>query len=791
MEKDRPILNSKTRIWLHFYLSTAYISGGMICFLPYFFPEMVGGQENLRSTLWAGGLLFFLGMSIVLLQAVKHEKIKDILILAVMLFSIPVVTLGFIEYAGITVWAFPAVLMFASLVFNTRVPLILITAMSVVTQLLVWINVPVKSVQVDEFDYVMRIGIYIIALWLGLFINRVYIERLKENSRQIEFQKLISDISFDFISVSQLNFDGNINAVLKKTGLFLKVDRTYIFLLNSQDSTMNYACEWCREGGAPERERVQQFPLETFPWGMEQLRGNKLIYIKDVDKLPDEAAPEKEQLIRRGVKSAVIIPIVENGEILGVMGFDSFLSHKSWPDEYIQMLKILSNLLANGLLKIKSEEKIEHLAYYDYLTGLPNRLLFSDRLVRSLRLAGRDERLTGIIFLDLDSFKMVNDTMGHSAGDTVLQEVASGLTRRLEKTDTVARFGGDEFLIMVNNLEDYESIVGVADRVMEMFEIPFSVNGQTFFITGSAGIAVYPFDGEDAETLIKNADIAMYMAKNSGKNQYALCTADMNEKVKKDVRLSNSLYQAEERNELVVCYQPQIRLQTGGIVGLEALLRWNHPELGMILPRVFIPLAEANGTISSIGQWVLKTAIRQNKKWQDMGFPHLRMAINISPVQFNNPDFAENLNQLLKEEGLSPKYLELEITESVATKESGHILNTLNKLKQLGVTISIDDFGREYSSLNRLKTLPVDRIKIDMQFVHGIEGSEKDQAITKVIINLAKNLGLEVLAEGVETMPQLDFLNKKMCDEVQGYYYFKPMTAEEIEEILAGSVRKL
>ncbi|MFT4007071.1 MAG: GAF domain-containing protein [Lacrimispora sp.] len=358
MKKDRPILNSKTRIWLHFYLSTAYISGGMICFLPYFFPEMVGGQENLRSTLWAGGLLFFLGMSIVLLQAVKHEKIKDILILAVMLFSIPVVTLGFIEYAGITVWAFPAVLMFASLVFNTRVPLILITAMSVVTQLLVWINVPVKSVQVDEFDYVMRIGIYIIALWLGLFINRVYIERLKENSRQIEFQKLISDISFDFISVSQLNFDGNINAVLKKTGLFFKVDRTYIFLLNSQDSTINYACEWCREGGAPERERVQQVPLETFPWGMEQLRGNKLIYIKDVDKLPDEAAPEKEQLIRRGVKSAVIIPIVENGEILGVMGFDSLLSHKSWPDEYIQMLKILSNLLANGLLKIKSKKKL-------------------------------------------------------------------------------------------------------------------------------------------------------------------------------------------------------------------------------------------------------------------------------------------------------------------------------------------------------------------------------------------------------------------------------------------------
>lgn len=777
------MLNLKTRTWLHFYLSIAYISGGMICFLLYFFPETGSGQESL-STLWTGGLLLFLGISAVVLRAVKCEEIKDILILAVMLFGIPVVIIGFIEYAGITAWAIPVVLMFASLVFNTRVPLLLITAMSVVTQLLLWINVPEKMVQVDEFDYVIRIGIYLIALWLGLFINRVNIERLKENSCQIEFQKLISDISFDFISVSQSNFHGNINAMLKKAGLFFQVDRTYIFWINDQDSTMTYVCEWCRERTSPEREKIQQIPLETFPWGMEQLKGNRIICIEDVNKLPEEAAPEKKGLIRRGVKSAVVIPVVENGEILGFMGFDSLLSHKSWSDDCIQMLKILSNLLTNGLLKIKSEEKIEHMAYYDYLTGLPNRLLFSERLVRSFRLAKQDARLVGIIFLDLDSFKMINDTMGHSAGDTILQEVAAGLTKRLRKTDTVARFGGDEFLIMVNDLEDYDSIKGVADTVMAMFETPFNINGQAFFITGSAGIAVYPFDGEDTETLIKNADIAMYMAKNGGKNQYALCAEDMNEKVNTNVSLSNGLYGVEARDELVIYYQPQIRLQTGNIVGLEALLRWNHPKLGMLLPRVFIPLAEVNGTISSIGQWVLRTAIRQNKKWQDMGLPHLRMAINISPFQFNNPDFAENLDRILKEEGLNPRYLELEITESIATKESEHILDILNKLKQLGVTISIDDFGKEYSFLNRLKTLPVDRIKIDMQFVQGIEGSEKDQAITKVIINLAKNLGIEVLAEGVETVSQMEFLNKRMCDEVQGYYYFKPMTAEEIEDML-------
>ncbi len=357
------------------------------------------------------------------------------------------------------------------------------------------------------------------------------------------------------------------------------------------------------------------------------------------------------------------------------------------------------------------------------------------------------------------------------------------MTQRLRKTDTIARFGGDEFLILVNNLANEMDMARIADNIMEMFAHPFNVEDQEFFITGSAGVAVYPFDGEDAETLIKNADIAMYIAKEQGKNQYILCTNDMKEEVKKNIRLSNQLHRVQERNELAVYYQPQVRLSTGEIVGLEALLRWRHPDMGMIPPKAFIPLAEMNGTINSIGEWVLKTAVYQNKRWQQMGFPHLRIAVNLSVIQFGNPNFVSNMDKLLKESGLDPKYLELEITESVATKEGTHIVGALNKLKQLGVSISIDDFGTEYSSLNRLKALPIDRIKIDMQFIQGIERSEKDQAITKIIINLAKSLGLEVLAEGVETMPQLEFLNQKMCDDVQGFYYYKPMPADEIEKL--------
>lgn len=784
-DDDELILNSETRSKLYYYLSFAFLAGGLICALAYFFPHMVQGEESMLAMLYTGGLFFFLGIVILLSHLIKNEKVKESIIITAMLGSIPVVTLQFIDYAAVTVWVFPIVLMIISLIFNTRVPLILLTAVAIATQLLVWMNSPREAVQLDQFDHIIRIGIFIIAFLVGSFVNKTYVRRLEENIHQINFQKLISEISSDFVSVNQLSLDGKLDIMLNKIGHFFQVDRTYIFLINRQDSTMTYAYEWCNTGIPPEKEGIQAVPLDTFPWWIEQLNRNKLVCVEDVSKLPQQAVAEKEQLTQQGVQSVIVIPIEENGEMLGFMGLDSVTSLKKWSNYHIDLLKILSHLLADGLLKIKSEKEIEYMAYYDHLTGLPNRTLFSDRLTQAIHLAKRNERYVGVIFMDLDSFKMVNDTMGHSGGDILLKEVARGLMQRLRKTDTIARFGGDEFLILINNLADDEDIIKVADNIMEMFEHPFNVHGQEFFITGSAGVAIYPFDGEDAETLVKNADIAMYMAKAKGKNQYVLCTVDMKEEVKRNIKLSNNLYRAQERDEFTVYYQPQIKLNTGEIIGLEALLRWNHPEMGMIPPGIFIPLSEMNGTINNIGEWVLKTAVRQNKKWQDMGFPPLRIAVNLSIVQFSNPNFVNTVDRILKEADLSPKYLELEITESIATKEAAHVVDALTRLKQLGVSISIDDFGTEYSSLNRLKALPIDRIKIDMQFIQGIEGSEKDQAITKIIINLAKSLRLEVLAEGVETTPQLEFLNQGMCDEVQGYYYYKPMPAEEIEKLFS------
>ena len=431
-----------------------------------------------------------------------------------------------------------------------------------------------------------------------------------------------------------------------------------------------------------------------------------------------------------------------------------------------------------------SEEKVRHLAYHDHLTGLPNRLLLSQQLNHAILLSSRMGKMLAIMFLDLNDFKIVNDTMGHDKGDQLLIEVSKRLVNTLRKCDTVARIGGDEFIILIEDVEDVNNMNMVSEKILKSFNEPYILNNQDYFITTSIGIAIYPTDGDNAEEIIKNADIAMYKAKAKGKNQYVRCTPVMKTKVVETMKMVNSLYRALERNELELYYQPQVGCNSNEIVGLEALLRWNHPELGRVSPVEFIPIAEQTGLIIPIGEWVLRTACKQNKAWQDLGLPRIRVGVNLSVKQFQNDNLVKNVEEILMETGLDYQYLELEITESAVMKEKDLIIKALHEFKKLGIHIAIDDFGEEYSSLNYLKQLPVDRIKIPLTFIQGIDVSNTDEAITKAIIVLAKSMGLGVVAEGVETKNQLDFLNQQMCNEIQGFYYYKPMPAHEVEELL-------
>lgn len=459
-------------------------------------------------------------------------------------------------------------------------------------------------------------------------------------------------------------------------------------------------------------------------------------------------------------------------------------SHVELENKVLARTKELN--LANEELKneiesrIGMENKIRKMAYYDHLTGLANKKMFIDD-VNSIIAEHRGQQYSmAVLYLDLDSFKMINDTLGHAQGDELLKQVSERLISTVRMNDPIARVGGDEFLVMVQDNADERSVGLIASRLNDAFRRQFDLDGNEVYITVSIGIAVYPADGEDAETLIMNADIAMNKAKEKGKNKYELCNSTMKTSLQEIMTLTNQLYKAVSRNEFELYYQPQVDISSGMIVGFEALIRWNHPEMGMISPGRFIPIAEKTGLILPIGEWVLENACRQIKYWHDLGFPRVSVAVNLSVRQFMDYDLVGVVERILKETGLEPGYLELEITESILMEDTKYISETLQQLDRMGVKISIDDFGMKYSSLNYLKQIPLHRLKIDMSFVQGITVNHKDEIIIDGIISLAKNLGIDVLAEGVETLEQLDFLKNARCFTVQGYFLYQPMTAENI-----------
>ena len=446
--------------------------------------------------------------------------------------------------------------------------------------------------------------------------------------------------------------------------------------------------------------------------------------------------------------------------------------------------KAIEKLQDEVLEHQKTQEQIKYIAYHDTLTGLPNRNLLNELLVHSITLAERNNKCMAVLFLDIDGFKMINDSKGHGMGDQILQEVAERLLKTLRKSDVIARHGGDEFIVIIEELDNCSGVELIANKIINCFQEPFHLENQDYFLTTSVGVAVYPADGQTPDMLIKNADIAMYKAKENGKNQYLFCTPVMKDVANEMMELSTNLYRAIEKNELELYYQPQLSCHNNQIMGVEALIRWRHPVMGLISPAKFIPIAEKTGLILPIGEWVLRTACQQNKKWQEQGLPKIRMGVNLSLRQFHNNDLLNLVEAVLKETKLAPQYLELEITETIAMKEKSYIINTLNAFRQIGVSIAIDDFGTEYSSLSYLKHLPVDRLKVAMQFIRGIGIDHKDEALAKGIIVLAKSIGMNVIAEGVETKEQLEFLKNHNCDEIQGYYFFKPLAEAEMTKLL-------
>jgi diguanylate cyclase (GGDEF)-like protein/PAS domain S-box-containing protein len=436
----------------------------------------------------------------------------------------------------------------------------------------------------------------------------------------------------------------------------------------------------------------------------------------------------------------------------------------------------------------RAEEQIEFHAYHDVLTHLPNRKLFVDRLRQNIARARRTGKPMAVMFIDIDQFKSVNDTLGHTAGDELLLEMSQRLRACMRADDTVARIGGDEFTIILSELAHAEDAVTVALKILETVQQPISIGSMPVVVSASIGIALHPADGADPETLLRNADSAMYRAKESGRNTYQLCTSEMKQQATERRSLEMRLRKALHDNELVLHYQPQVSFATGRIVGVEALIRWPDPERGFIPPSVFIPIAEDSRIIVPLGEWVLRTACHQARQWRQSGLGPLRLAVNLSPRQFQQQGLVPMVRRILEETGLEPGVLELEITETAAMQNAETTITQLQALRAAGVGVSIDDFGTGYSSLNYLKRFPLTAVKIDSSFVHDLATNEDDAAIVSAVIGIARSLQLRVVAEGVETQEQFEFLHRRGCDEAQGYYFSRAVTADAISAMLGEPV---
>jgi diguanylate cyclase (GGDEF)-like protein/PAS domain S-box-containing protein len=469
--------------------------------------------------------------------------------------------------------------------------------------------------------------------------------------------------------------------------------------------------------------------------------------------------------------------------------------------EFIEEVKIAPIFQTDGSLshymaikdditeKKHTEERVHYLANYDLLTGLPNRAQLIERITYFINVAKRHEGEFAVMFLDLDHFKDINDMLGHSIGDILLVELAKRIQSTIREEDTVSRLGGDEFIFILPST----SVHGVAHVVEKLFETitkPFSIEQNELIVTASIGIAIYPIDGADPETLLKNADTAMYQAKQNGRNNYRFFTKAMQETLARNIQLTNALRHALEKDQLHVVYQPQVAITDAHIIGAEALLRWNHPELGAISPAEFIPLAEESGLILPIGEWVLRTAVTQAKGWIDSGFPPIIVAVNLSAVQFRHPHLPELVTTILEDIGLPPEYLELELTEAVAMHDPKSAYAIMDNLHDRGIRMSIDDFGTGYSSLSYLKKFKVYKLKIDQSFIRDISTDPEDKAIVNAVISMAHSLGLKAIAEGVETVEQLKYLREQGCDEVQGYYFSKPLNSESFNEFITIQSKK-
>ncbi|MBD2691133.1 EAL domain-containing protein [Anabaena catenula] len=591
--------------------------------------------------------------------------------------------------------------------------------------------------------------------------------------------------------LAEMNYEIAIEKALATFGEAANGDRVYLFHNHSHPVTGEMAVslqfEWIKSGVKPSLHHWQNQSYQTSGlgrWYTILSRGQSISGL--IQEFP---TTEKELLSRDNIQSLLLVPLRLEEDFWGYLGLADCTSPRRWSRHEESSLLTMAAIISGARQRQQVEEKIRYQALHDLLTGLPNRLQFNDLLAKAIQTAVQTPDSLAVMFLDLDRFKMINDTLGHTLGDELLQSVAQRLRDSLRPGDTIARWGGDEFTILLPQIRDIDEVTQVALRILQALENAFYLQEHELYISSSIGIALLNEHSPDAETLIQHADTALYYAKDKGRNNYKFYKVSLNSKAPELLSLEKSLRHALERDEFLLYYQPRVNIISGEITGMEALLRWHHPDMGIVAPNVFIPLAEASGLIIPLGEWVLQKACSQNKVWQDAGFPPLTIAVNLSPKQFRQPKLVEKVAEILEATGLEAQFLELEITETTAIEDLNFARTVLKNLEQMGLLLSIDDFGTGHSALSRLQALPLHNLKIDRSFIKELTTDNTNNKVAHIItaiVALGRSLGLRLIAEGVEKPEELEFLKSINCDDVQGYFFYRPLSVQQATEVITS-----
>lgn len=618
--------------------------------------------------------------------------------------------------------------------------------------------------------------------------NKCSVEKqLEEEKKRVQKNERYKKALEYWSSVDLKHNESSLKEATKLSAQTLDIERVSVWIFDTQKETL--VCQDLYSLKDDTHTSGMSLEKSLYPNYFDAVSSNTIVAIEDA--LNDARTMEFKHsyLEPLGICAMLEIPLLQDNQLIGIVCHEDTKGVRQWDvDEQKFCLSLANNISLSLEIKKRYEiqEMLDYQAHHDQLTGLPNRTLFLDRLFQSIKQNKRNQTKLALLFIDLDNFKQINDSLGHDAGDEVLKIIAKRLLAKIRDSDTLARLGGDEFTLILNDIIDDETVVDIVENLLHVTQEVMEIASQQFYVTLSVGISIYPNDGESVEDLLKNADAAMYKSKESGRNTYQYYTQEMTQKAMRRIKIEADLRKAIENEEFLVYYQPQVEASTGAIIGMEALVRWNHPQNGLISPIDFIPLAEETGFIIEIDKYVMKRAIKQVFEWRKEGLYNGKLSLNLSTVMLECDTFVEGIQTLLREMEFDSTWLELEITEGHIMKNPQKSINKLHQISQLGISIAIDDFGTGYSSLAYLKKLPVSKLKIDKSFVDGLPLDEDDAAITRTIIDLAKNLKLDLIAEGVENVAQKDFLLQNSCSKIQGYFYSKPLCVEDMNKKLLG-----